>query len=569
VILPATFALLFVAHVPPGVNPGEDGRTTMAHVPPGVNPGEDGRASSTHVTAAERFEEWPSARFVATPAACFRHPDLVARLKALEARYPGRVKVEEAGRSALGRPIHLVTVGQGPRRVLLWSQMHGDEPSATPALLDLADRLLAEQGTGRDGHVLDRLTLLLVPMLNPDGTERYARRNAQGIDINRDALNLATPEGRLLKEVRDRHQPVLGFNLHDQDRRTVVGEGGALASISLLAVSGDPQGTVTEGRLRAKRVASLLAATLAPFVGAASIGRYDEDWSPRAFGDNITAWGTPVVLIESGGLAPGRPLTDLTRLNYVGLHAALAALALDDVAGHDPAVYEALARNQSDAFADVVVRGGHILQAPTFLPYRADLAFNVEEDDLAGFGCPVPVDRDPKHSEVFEVGDARFLAAGQAVPASGLTLIPAFVVDAEGLGSRRWLDRQTLEELARLGVGRVNWHVKGRDMETAILHVWKVEGPGLPELAVQSGERKGEPSPLRPVGRPRVPRGRRVLDFVNALGPRVTGTDRGLYVPLTTGGRASFLLVDRGVDGDIREGEVKAVFIDGRAVELR
>ena len=61
-------------------------------------------------------------------------------------------------------------------------------------------------------------------MLNPDGAERGARRNAQGIDVNRDALNLATPEGRLLKAVRDRHQPILGFNLHDQDRRTTVGD---------------------------------------------------------------------------------------------------------------------------------------------------------------------------------------------------------------------------------------------------------------------------------------------------------------------------------------------------------
>ena len=79
-------------------------------------------------------------------------------------------------------------------------------------------------------------------MLNPDGAERYARRNAQAIDINRDALQLATPEGRLLKALRDRFQPELGFNLHDQNRRTTVGDTGVLATISLLAVAGDPRG---------------------------------------------------------------------------------------------------------------------------------------------------------------------------------------------------------------------------------------------------------------------------------------------------------------------------------------
>ena len=89
--------------------------------------------------------------------------------------------------------------------------------------------------------MLDRLTLLLLPMLNPDGAERHQRRNAQAIDVNRDALSLVTPEGRILKAMRDRHQPLLGFNLHDQDRRTVVGEQGGLATTSLLAVAGDPR----------------------------------------------------------------------------------------------------------------------------------------------------------------------------------------------------------------------------------------------------------------------------------------------------------------------------------------
>ena len=49
-------------------------------------------------------------------------------------------------------------------------------------------------------------------MLNPDGAERFQRRNAQSIDINRDALRLQTPEGRTLKAVRDRFQPRIGFN---------------------------------------------------------------------------------------------------------------------------------------------------------------------------------------------------------------------------------------------------------------------------------------------------------------------------------------------------------------------
>src|SRR5262249_5064969 len=153
-------------------------------------------------------------------------------------------------------------------------------------------------------------------------------------DLNRDALLLATPEGRLLKQLRDRFQPELGFNLHDQNRRTSVGDTLVRATIALLAVAGDAEGTLTPGRSRAKRVCAALSGALAPFAPG-GISRYDEDWNPRAFGDNLTAWGTPVVLIESGAPPAGGSFADLTRLNYVGLLIALHGLAVDDLAGED------------------------------------------------------------------------------------------------------------------------------------------------------------------------------------------------------------------------------------------
>src|SRR5690606_25595235 len=44
---------------------------------------------------------------------------------------------EEVGRSAEGRPLQHVSWGDGEKRVLLWSQMHGDESTASMALADL------------------------------------------------------------------------------------------------------------------------------------------------------------------------------------------------------------------------------------------------------------------------------------------------------------------------------------------------------------------------------------------------------------------------------------------------
>ena len=86
----------------------------------------------------------------------------------------------------------------------MWSQMHGDEPTATSALFDLYEYLQRHRSEPHVQRMLSALTVHIVPMLNPDGAERWQRRNVQGLDINRDALLLQSPEGQLLKNLRDR-----------------------------------------------------------------------------------------------------------------------------------------------------------------------------------------------------------------------------------------------------------------------------------------------------------------------------------------------------------------------------
>ena len=56
---------------------------------------------------------------------------------------------------------------------------------------------------------------------------------------------------------------------------------------------------------------------LEPFASG-QIGRYDDEFEVRAFGDNLTLWGTPVVLIETGAVPGGEPDPSLVRLNFVG-----------------------------------------------------------------------------------------------------------------------------------------------------------------------------------------------------------------------------------------------------------
>ena len=53
-------------------------------------------------------------------------------------------------------------------------------------------------------------------MLNPDGAEAYTRVNAQGIDLNRDVIDVKALESQVLQQVLKKVNPQYCFNLHDQ-----------------------------------------------------------------------------------------------------------------------------------------------------------------------------------------------------------------------------------------------------------------------------------------------------------------------------------------------------------------
>ncbi|MBK7342664.1 MAG: hypothetical protein IPJ06_05830 [Saprospiraceae bacterium] len=131
----------------------------------------------------------------------FKHADIMARLD--ELKQDPAFGVSVAGHSVQGREIRAVTWGDGPVKVLLWTQMHGDEPTATLATLDLWNALQDERFLPERKKLNERLTLIFLPLLNPDGAEVYERQNALGIDLNRDALRLTSPEARILKHWRD------------------------------------------------------------------------------------------------------------------------------------------------------------------------------------------------------------------------------------------------------------------------------------------------------------------------------------------------------------------------------
>jgi len=278
------------------------------------------------------------------------HEEIVDRLARLPGTDDGGLFiVREVGRSIEGRSISMVSFGTGPLPVLLWSQMHGDEPTATSALFDLYEYASRHRDEPVVRTMLGALTIHTIPMLNPDGAERWQRRNAQGLDVNRDALLLQSPEGQLLKRLRDELEPRVGFNLHNQNWSTTAGRPPMPAAISLLSVAYDEARSVSEGRMLTKRLGAVVRDALEP-LAPGRIGRYDDGFEVRAFGDNITLWGTPVLLIETGPWPALNPDPPLVRINFVALVAALSALADGSVHRANPARYDSLPENESRGF---------------------------------------------------------------------------------------------------------------------------------------------------------------------------------------------------------------------------
>lgn len=371
--------------------------------------------SSVAQTPRELFAEWKRQRITSLDPALVKHAELKKYLSELRAL---GVPVTEVGRSLAGREIFQMEFGRGPLKVFMWSQMHGDEPTATSTLVDLFAYLRRNRGLSWVKSVEEKITLRAVPMLNPDGAELYRRRNLQAIDINRDARALSTPEGRLLKRLRDEWRPDIGFNLHNQNPRTAVGDTGKQATISLLAVVSDASGTNTPGRVRNKKLCAVMFEALAPFIYG-HVGRYDDSFNPRAFGDNISQWGTPVILIETGALK-GMSGHDLAGLNFVALSAALKALADGSVEEANPAVYDALRMNEGGTIYDLLIRGGTVVgRAPEGNarpePFAADLAVNVERG--RGDGAA------PRRASVQDVGDLSVYVGLEEVDARGYYVV--------------------------------------------------------------------------------------------------------------------------------------------------
>jgi hypothetical protein len=397
----------------PGSPVGIPNETPIDVTARGSATGIPNESSPVHQLFYELFEQY---REPTITDRFFKQADIEPLITALT-NLPG-FTVQREGESVEGRPIYLVKWGNGPQKVFLWSQMHGNEPTATMALMDIF-RLLADPNPDSATAALRRqwseeLTLLFLPMVNPDGAERYQRRNALEVDLNRDAIRLSSPESRILKNVRDRYNADFGFNLHDQSVYYGAGEPeNNPVAIAFLAPAFNAAKDTDAVRERAKRLTGALHRDLQSSIPG-RIARYDDTFEPRAFGDNMQRWGTSTILIEAGGYADDPEKQYLRRLHFSMLLSAFTYIARGSYADAPLEDYLSIPMNRFNNVFSYLIRGGEVVVGGT--RYPLDLAFRDQEilNRNATFDRFVP--------RLSEVGDMSIFGAYEQFDAEGFII---------------------------------------------------------------------------------------------------------------------------------------------------
>jgi hypothetical protein len=129
-----------------------------------------------------------------------------------------KIETISIGRTTQGKDIPAVLISNGQYgtdtskvKVLIFAQQHGNEQSGKEGAL----LLIKEFAKGSLHYLLEKIDLLIVPQVNPDGSDADKRRNGMDIDLNRNHLILTAPETQALHTLFDKYLPEVTLDVHE------------------------------------------------------------------------------------------------------------------------------------------------------------------------------------------------------------------------------------------------------------------------------------------------------------------------------------------------------------------
>lgn len=293
-------------------------------------------------------------------------------IEPLVSKFKDFAKVETIGKSVLNKDIFSIKIGDGAKKILMWSQMHGNESTTTKAIFDLLNTCISNASI--TDTILRECTLCIIPILNPDGAKAYTRVNANSIDLNRDAQDRTQPESKVLRQVFESFNPDFCFNLHGQRTIFSAGNTNKSATISFLAPAQDEECSITPTRKIAMEIIAEMNTCLQKVIPN-QVGVYDDAFNINCVGDTFQSENCPTILFEAGHYTNDYA-RDITReFIYMSYIVSLSYIAKNTINGYNYNEYSLIPENKK-LFFDVIIRNA-ILSSESL--NRDDVAFQFEE----------------------------------------------------------------------------------------------------------------------------------------------------------------------------------------------
>lgn len=279
--------------------------------------------------------------------------------------------IQSEGLSVKGLSIKSIVLGKGELKILMWSQMHGNESTTTKAVLDLINYLKSDSDLAR--FILKECTLKIVPLLNPDGAMAYTRVNANGVDLNRDAQDRTQPESMVLRKIYEDFKPDYCFNLHDQRTIFNVGNTPKPATVSFLAPAHDPERSISKTRGISMQLIVAMNEELQKFIPG-QVGRYDDGFNSNCVGDTFQMLNIPTILFESGHFPGDYDREETRKYIFTAMLKALEVISKRTIDQYNRDSYFDIPDNNK-LFFDIIIRNIHLLDSKYELGNSAAIQF--------------------------------------------------------------------------------------------------------------------------------------------------------------------------------------------------